>query len=126
MSDDSVRATLHHWEDLPKEQLSETIDRRLVTGRSVMLAHVYLKKGAIVPRHQHENEQYSYVLEGKLTLWTGPEGEEEEHTLGPGDVLVIPSNVPHRAEAIEETLDLDVFNPPRQDWLDGTDDYLRG
>ena len=126
MGDDSVRATFHRWEDLPKEQLSETIDRRLVTGRSVMLAHVYLKKGAIVPRHQHENEQYSYVLEGELKLWTGPEGDEQEHTLGPGDVLVIPSNLPHRAEAIEETLDLDVFNPPRQDWLDGTDDYLRG
>ena len=63
MGDDGVRATLHHWEDLPKEQLSETIDRRLVTGRSVMLAHVYLKKGAIVPRHQHENEQYTYVLQ---------------------------------------------------------------
>ncbi len=126
MSDDSVRATLHHWEDLPKEQLSETIDRRLVTGRSVMLAHVYLKKGAIVPRHQHENEQYTYVLQGKLRLWTGPEGDEQEHTVGSGDVLVIPSNLPHRAEALEDTLDLDVFNPPRQDWLDGTDDYLRG
>ena len=126
MSDTGVRATFHRWDDLPMEKLSETIDRRLVTGRSVMLAHVYLKKGAIVPRHQHENEQYSYVLSGKLKLWTGPEGDEEEHTLGPGDVLVIPSNVPHRAEAVEETLDLDVFNPPRQDWLDGTDDYLRG
>ena len=91
-----------------------------------MLAHVYLKKGAIVPRHQHENEQYTYVLEGKLRLWTGPEGDEQEHTVGSGDVLVISSNLPHRAEALEDTLDLDVFNPPRQDWLDGTDDYLRG
>ena len=73
-----------------------------------------------------EPTAYTYVLEGKLRLWTGPEGDEQEHTVGSGDVLVIPSNLPHRAEALEDTLDLDVFNPPRQDWLDGTDDYLRG
>jgi quercetin dioxygenase-like cupin family protein len=91
-----------------------------------MLAHVYLKKGCVVPRHSHENEQLTYVLDGKLRLWTGEEGAEREWTVSSGEVLVIPSNIPHRAEALEDTLDLDVFDPPRQDWLDGTDAYLRG
>ena len=126
MGDESVQAVYQRWEDLPRERLSDTIERRLITGGRVMLAHVYLKKGAIVPRHQHENEQYTYVLDGKLRLWTGAEGEEREWTVGTGEVLVIPSNLPHRAEALEDTVDLDVFSPPRQDWLDGTDDYLRG
>ena len=117
--------TFHRWDDLPKEQLSETISRRLVTGDRMMLAHVYLQKGAIVPKHAHENEQITYVLEGALKFFIGEDGAEE-HVVGAGEVLVIPSNVPHRAEALEDTLDVDVFNPPRQDWLDGTDAYLRG
>lgn len=117
--------TFHRWEDIPKEQLSPTIDRRLITGDAVMLAHVYLKKGAIVPRHAHENEQVTYVLEGALKFWIGDD-ESEEHVVRAGDVLHIPSNVPHKAEALEDTLDVDIFSPPRQDWLDGTDDYLRG
>jgi quercetin dioxygenase-like cupin family protein len=121
-----AEAKQRSWENLPKEKLNDLLDRRLICGERVMLAHVYLKKGCVVPRHSHENEQLSYVLEGRLKLWTGEEGAEREWTLGPGDVLVIPSNLPHRAEALEDTLDLDVFNPPRQDWLDGTDAYLRG
>jgi quercetin dioxygenase-like cupin family protein len=121
-----AEAKQRNWDNLPKEKLNDLLDRRLICGERVMLAHVYLKKGCVVPRHSHENEQLSYVLEGRLKLWTGEEGAEREWTLGPGDVLVIPSNLPHRAEALEDTLDLDVFNPPRQDWLDGTDAYLRG
>jgi len=117
---------LKSWENLPKERLNERLDRRLICGERVMLAHVYLKKGCVVPRHSHDNEQLTYVLEGCLRLWTGEEGAEREWTVGPGEVLVIPSNVPHRAEALEDTLDLDIFDPPRQDWLDGTDAYLRG
>ena len=91
-----------------------------------MVAHVYLKKGCVVPRHSHENEQVTHVLEGSLKLWTGEEGSEREWTIGPGEVSVIPSSLPHRAEALEDTLDVDILNPPRQDWLDGTDAYLRG
>ena len=112
------------WEDMPKETVSELLDRRLVTGERIMLAHVYIKKGCIVPRHRHENEQLTYILEGALRFWLGEE-PGEERIVRAGEVLVIPSNVLHKAEALEDTLDLDVFSPPRQDWLDGTDDYLR-
>ena len=109
---------------MPKEQLSDSLSRRLVTADRMMLAHVYLNKGCIVPKHSHENEQLTYILEGALHFWIGENGEKEV-TVRAGEVLVIPSNVPHKAEAIEDTLDVDVFSPPRQDWLDKTDDYLR-
>jgi len=90
----------------------------------MMLAHVYLKKGAIVPRHQHINEQITYILEGALRFHVG-DGEGEVVIVRAGEVLCIPSNVWHQAEALEDTLDVDVFSPPRQDWLDGSDAYLR-
>jgi quercetin dioxygenase-like cupin family protein len=83
-----------------------------------------LKKGDEVPQHSHENEQITYILEGALHFWLGPHGDREV-TVRAGEVLVIPSNLEHRAVALEETLDVDIFNPPRQDWLDGTDAYLR-
>ena len=113
------------WDDLPKENLNPLLDRRLITGERMMLAHVYLKKGCVVPRHSHENEQLTYVLEGALHFWLG-EDESEEVVVRAGEVLVIPSNLPHKALALEDTLDMDVFSPPRQDWLSGTDAYLRG
>jgi quercetin dioxygenase-like cupin family protein len=100
------------------------LERRLITGDRMMLAHVYLKKGCIVPKHSHENEQLTYILEGALKFKIGEDGAEEI-TVRAGEVLLIPSNVPHMAEALEETLDVDVFSPPRQDWLDKKDDYLR-
>lgn len=117
--------TFYRWEDMPKEQLSETLDRRLITGDRVMLAHVYLKKGSIVPRHSHENEQVTYILEGGLRFWIGPD-ESEVIDVRAGEVLHIPSFVQHKAEALEDTLDVDIFSPPREDWLNKTDDYLRG
>jgi quercetin dioxygenase-like cupin family protein len=116
--------TFHRWEDMPKERVTDKIDRRLVVGDRMMLAHVYLAKGSIVPRHSHENEQLTYILQGALRFWIGEEGSEEI-VVRAGEVLVIPSHVPHKAEALEDTLDVDVFCPPRQDWLDGTDDYFR-
>jgi quercetin dioxygenase-like cupin family protein len=100
------------------------LERRLITGERMMLAHVYLKQGCVVPRHAHENEQFTYILEGALHFWLG-EDEAEELDVGAGEVLHIPSNVPHRAIALEDTLDVDIFSPPRQDWLKKTDDYLR-
>jgi len=118
------RVTFHRWNDMPKERVTDKIDRRLVVGDRMMLAHVYLAKGSIVPRHSHENEQLTYILEGALRFWIG-EDESEELVVRAGEVLVIPSHVPHKAEALEDTLDVDVFCPPRQDWLDGTDDYFR-
>lgn len=115
----------HRWDDIPKEKLNDRLDRRLVTGERIMLAHVYLKQGCLVPRHSHENEQVTYVLEGALHFWLG-EDEKQEVVVRAGEVLTIPSNLPHKALALEDTLDVDIFCPPRQDWLDGTDAYLRG
>lgn len=116
--------TFYRWDEMPKEELTETFARRLITGDRVMLAHVYIKKGAIVPRHSHENEQITYILEGGLRFWIG-EDESQVIDVMAGEVLHIPSMVQHKAEALEDTLDVDIFSPPRQDWLNKTDDYLR-
>ena len=117
--------THHRWDQIPAETLKGTITRRLVTGERMMIAHVYFKKDDDVPRHSHENEQITYILDGVLRFWFGAH-DEREITVRAGEVIVIPSNVPHRALALEDTLDVDIFSPPRQDWLSGTDAYLRG
>jgi quercetin dioxygenase-like cupin family protein len=119
-----VSATHYRWDDLPKEAVNDDLSRRLISGARVMIAHVYLDKGCIVPQHSHDNEQLTYILKGKLRFFLG-EDESEVVDVGAGEVLHIPSNLPHKAEALEDTLDVDVFSPPRQDWLDGTDAYLR-
>lgn len=112
------------WDALPVETVTTALGRKLVTGDRIMLAQVFLDRGCVVPRHSHENEQMTYILDGALRFWIG-EDEAEELVVRAGEVLHIPSGVPHKAEALEDTLDLDVFSPPRQDWLDGTDAYLR-
>jgi quercetin dioxygenase-like cupin family protein len=117
-------ARFYRWDDIPREAVSSLLDRRLITGERIMLAHVYLKKGCLVPRHSHENEQITYILEGSLHFWLG-EDEKEELVLRAGEVLHIPSHLPHKAYALEDTLDVDIFSPPRQDWLEKTDSYLR-
>ena len=122
MNEQSVK--FYRWDEMPKEKVSEMLDRRLITADRMMLAHVYLKTGAIVPRHSHENEQITYILEGGLRFWIG-EDEAQVIDVLAGEVLHIPSLVQHKAEALEDTLDVDIFSPPRQDWLDKTDDYLR-
>lgn len=121
---DRLAVTWHRWDDIPKEHLSETIERRLINGERMMLTHVYLKKGAIVPQHSHDNEQFTYILEGALRFWIGEDGEDV-FDVRPGEVLHIPARILHKVEALEDTLDVDIFSPPRQDWLDKTDDYLR-
>jgi quercetin dioxygenase-like cupin family protein len=116
------------WNDVRLEELTPLISRRLITSERMMLAHVYLKKGAIVPAHDHHNEQFTYILSGALRFWIGAHADAPGETyldVKAGEVLVIPSMVRHRAEALEDTLDVDVFDPPRQDWLDGSDAYLR-
>ena len=121
-------ATKHAWTDVPLETLSPLLGRKLLTAERMMIAQVFLKTGCIVPAHDHHNEQITYILEGCLRFWLG------EHADAPGvvytdvhagEVLLIPGGLRHRAEALEDTLDLDVFNPPRQDWLDSSDAYLR-
>ena len=118
------KATWHRWDEMPKERVSDLLQRRLITGERMMLAHVYLDKGCVVPKHSHENEQITYILEGALRFWLGADGQEEV-VVRAGEVLLIPSNLPHKAEALEDTLDVDVFSPPRADWLAKTDAYLR-
>lgn len=107
---------------MPVEQLNPLIDRQFVYGERAMLARIILRKGALVPRHSHENEQITYILEGTLRFTMG---DGRIITVGSGGLLVIPSNMPHQAEALEDTVDLDVFTPPRADWIAGTDAYLR-
>ncbi|HEY8231753.1 MAG TPA: cupin domain-containing protein [Vicinamibacteria bacterium] len=121
----ATTARFLRWDDMPREKLNDLLERRLVTGERIMLAHVYLKKGCLVPRHFHENEQLTYILEGALRFWIG-EDEKDERVVRAGEVLVLPSNLPHKALALEDSLSVDVFCPPRQDWLDGRDAYLRG
>ena len=112
------------WDKMTAEPLKGTITRKLISSDRMMIAHVYFKKGDDVPLHKHENEQLTYILSGALKFWFGADGKDEI-IVRAGEVVVIPSNVPHRALALEDTLDVDVFNPPRQDWLSGTDAYLR-
>jgi quercetin dioxygenase-like cupin family protein len=120
----SPLVNFYRWDDLPIERVSDMLGRRLITGDRMMLAHVYLKAGCLVPMHQHENEQLTYVLEGALEFTLGAD-RSETVVVRAGEVLYLPSNLPHEAVALEDTLDVDVFSPPRQDWLDGTDAYLR-
>ena len=109
------------WKNVEREQLNPLVDREMVVGDRIMLARVLLKKGAHVPLHRHHNEQVTYILEGALKFVI----DGKEIVVRAGEVLCIPSHMPHEAWAIEDTVDLDVFDPPREDWLNKTDDYLR-
>ena len=109
------------WDEMEKEILSPTIARKIISGDKAMVAQVFLAKGAVVPEHHHESEQITYILDGALKF----ELEGREVVVRKGEVLHIPSNVPHRAVALEDTLDLDIFSPIRTDWLTKNDSYLR-
>jgi mannose-6-phosphate isomerase-like protein (cupin superfamily) len=110
------------WQTVPLEDLNPLLQRQMVWGQEIMLARVLLKKGCIVPEHSHHNEQLTYILEGALKFWIGG----KVIVVNAGETLCIPSNMPHKAEALEDTVDLDVFAPPRADWINKTDQYLRG
>src|ERR671922_677015 len=116
MSTQTVR--LHRWDEIALEKVTEMLSRKIVTGEREMLAQVYLKRGCLVPMHSHDAEQMTYVLQGALKFLVGG----EEITLREGEVLHIPSRVPHQAEALEDTFELDVFSPVRADWISGRDD----
>ena len=118
------KAELRHipWTSIELENLTPLLQRHFVVGQNVMLARVLLKKGCVVPEHSHHNEQITYVLEGALKFWI----DGKEIVVNAGEVLTIPPHMPHKAEALAYTVDLDVFNPPRADWIDKTDEYLRG
>ena len=119
-----VKAALQYipWLTVPLEDLNPLLQRQFVVGQGIMLARVLLKKGCIVPLHSHHNEQLTYIVEGALKFYI----DGKEIVVHAGEVLCIPSNMPHKAEALEDTVDLDVFTPPREDWINKTDQYLRG
>ncbi len=110
------------WHTIPLEDLNPLLQRQFVVGQEIMLARVLLKKGCIIPEHSHHNEQLTYILDGALKFWI----DGKEILVRTGEVLCIPSNMPHKAEAVEDTIDLDIFAPPRADWIGKTDQYLRG
>ena len=120
----SPEATLRHipWSSVPIEDLKPLLQRHFIVGQDIMLARVLLKKGCIVPLHSHHNEQITYILEGALKFWI----DGKEIVVHTGEVLTIPPHMPHKAEALVDTVDLDVFHPPREDWINKTDQYLRG
>lgn len=120
------KATLYRWSEVLNEQLNPLLSRQYVTGEQAMFARIVLKKGCLVPTHSHPNEQITFITEGALKFILGyPEGPFETHIVGPGETLVIPANLPHSAEALEDTIDFDVFTPPRADWINKSDSYLR-
>jgi quercetin dioxygenase-like cupin family protein len=113
------------WAEVPSTQLNPLLKRQFVTGSQSMFARLELKKGCLVPRHQHPNEQISYITQGALRFLLGEEGATVEKTVREGEILVIPGGLPHSAEALEDTVDFDIFAPPRQDWIANNDAYLR-
>ena len=115
------RISLHRWDEIALEKVTEMISRKIVCGEREMLAQIYLKRGALVPIHTHESEQMTYILQGALRFLV----DGEEVIVREGEVLHIPSWVEHQAVALEDTFELDLFSPIRQDWIDGTDDYFR-
>lgn len=120
--EECVAASRHfRWAEIEPEQMNPLVARQYVTGTGTMLARLVLKKGAHVPLHHHVNEQVSHVVAGALDFLL----EEGKVTVRAGEILCIPPNAPHEVIALEDSVALDIFNPPRQDWIDGNDAYLR-
>jgi len=119
-----TRATHVRWDDMPRERLNERLERRYVNGEQLTLAQMFLARGCLVPRHAHVNEQICHVLQGALRFSLGADGAEQVDVRA-GEILVIPSDLPHAAEALEDSIVADVFSPIRQDWIDQDDGYLR-
>jgi quercetin dioxygenase-like cupin family protein len=109
------------WNTVELETMNPLLSRQLIVGGDIMVARVLMKKGCIVPLHSHQNEQVTYILEGALKFWI----DGKEIVVNAGEVLTIPRHMPHKAEALVDTVDLDVFNPPRADWINKDDQYLR-
>jgi quercetin dioxygenase-like cupin family protein len=116
-------ATLTRWDDQPLDHVNPTFDRRLVSGEHVTIAQVFLAPGGGAPKHTHLNEQFSYILKGTLRFWIGD--DEKVVDVKAGEILHLPPHLPHRAEALDDVYAIDVFSPPRWDWVNRTDEYLR-
>jgi quercetin dioxygenase-like cupin family protein len=109
------------WGSVELEQLNPLLQRQFIVGQGIMVSRLVFKKGGLVPLHSHHNEQVTCILEGALKFWI----DGKEIVVHAGEVLAIPPHMPHKAEAMEDTVDLDVFYPPRMDWINKTDKYLR-
>ena len=118
----TATANVVRWSDVEQEQLTPLIDRQFISTQAVTLARFHLKKGSKVPEHHHVNEQMSYVVEGALHFVM----PDKEVTVRSGEVLLIPAELPHSAEAREDCYVIDIFTPHRKDWADKNDAYLRG
>ena len=117
----STASVVHHrWSDTPAEQINPSISRQFICGERVTIARFELTRGGVVPRHSHENEQVSYIVSGALKFVF----DDHEVVVRGGEVLQIPSSVPHAAEVVEDCVAIDVFSPVRQDWIDKTDTYF--
>ena len=112
---------LYQWDSVRKEEMNPKIWRKVVNGEKMTVAQIFIAKDGVVPVHQHENEQMSYVLEGAVKFDVGG----QEVIVRKGEIVHIPANVPHGVVALEDTFDIEIFVPVRQDWLTGQDDYLR-
>lgn len=112
------------WNEVPQEEVNPSMKRRIITGEKMMIARMNFKDGFVVPLHHHVHEQITQVISGKMRFWFGA-NKEQVMDLEAGEVVVIPSNVPHEALMIGEVVEIDSWSPPREDWLNGTDDYLR-
>ena len=121
LSPSAPKPSVHSWDTIAPEQLNPLLTRQFISGDQAMLARIVLLKGCIVPEHSHHNEQIAFILSGALRFNL----PGESHVIRAGEMLVIPANVPHSAEALEDTVDFDIFAPPRQDWIDRDDAYLR-
>ena len=110
------------WKTMEIEQLNDKISRQMISGENATLSQLLLKRGAVVPRHSHVNEQYSWIISGALKFVF----DDREILVGAGEILLIPANVPHSAVALEDTVDVDIFAPRREDWIRKEDSYLRG
>ena len=111
---------LHRWDEIALEKVTEMLSRKIVTGEREMLVQVYIKRGCLIPLHAHQSEQMTYVLQGALKFLVAG----EEITVREGEVIHIPSGVAHQSEALEDTFELDVFSPIREEWLTGADEDL--
>lgn len=121
---DAKTARLYRWADMEQEQVNPGMKRRLLSGAHIMVSEMHFADGTVVPHHSHHNEQVTSVLSGTIRFYLG-ENKQEVIEVGPGEVLVIPPHLPHEAHMIGDVIEFDTFSPPRQDWLDGSDSYLR-
>ncbi|HKX79993.1 MAG TPA: cupin domain-containing protein [Novosphingobium sp.] len=122
MSSESFQAV--QWEKLPKQNMRGGITRRFVNSEKMMVGQIWFRKGDSVPAHRHDNEQFTYVISGALRFLFG-EDQQEEVIVGPEEIVLIPAGLLHSALALEDVFELDIFCPPRSDWLDGSDAYMR-